>query len=782
MKKLKILVYKNIISIIFILLFFSDKAFALYFNQFEPNIPNEIEIHLPKKSFLKYNVLISEEQNSFSIIDPKSKKYIKSKLIIKKNNKKKILNARIRLIGDYKDHISFSKNISSLQVKIIDNNLGGVTRFRLYLPTARNIYDEIFWSSTLEILGWPNLYKKKIIVNFNGQKYEALFEELPNKEFLERWSIRETAVIEYDERFTWLQNLQLEKNKNLKKNKQKFKINDAEQAGLPSYKLDNSSLIKNKNHSILSMIAIGRAKELYNSNNYSYIVKKYDDLNKLAGATHGLSNHNRKFIYDPFYNEIIPLYFDGEPKIELNSECKNLDKKKQHNLDKLKIIYFHRTGRNLQKYQECFAIKIFNNFKNFKEIYEKNFYLKENIKKNNEQIKDHLFDYGNLFYFDNSKNNFCIQKLKKIDCNIISPEKQKNIISGKLENYLYVDNKITWNYGIKNFNHPIINNSTNLSDNYNIDSNEILYLKLDKNSPKNIKFFLHNSTSRIVIFDSIINNLNLTFELHDQNIKNETRNNKINLTGCVTFINSYFNSANIDSKNMVCEDSINIINSNGSINNIDIVNSYSDALDIDMSKISIENIYIKNAGNDCIDFSYGEYLVNNINLNKCYDKGISIGENSFFLSNYSKIDNSKTAIANKDSSLSVIQNLYSTNNEICKTNYKKKNEFEKGQLIINFLSCDGDEIVKRDKIRCKYFSKEYSVKFCLDNDELYYVINSNLYDSLKIRFKNNERIYKICKEINKVCSIKFENDFNIQSIHFSKSISKKEILNFVKVF
>ena len=54
---------------------------------------------------------------------------------------------------------------------------------------------------------------------------------------------------------------------------------------------------------------------------------------------------------------------------------------------------------------------------------------------------------------------------------------------------------------------------------------------------------------------------------------------------------------------MICEDSINIKNSSGIINKIQIDNSYFDALDLDFSKIKINDLKVNNAKNDCIDFS-----------------------------------------------------------------------------------------------------------------------------------------------------------------------------------
>ena len=58
-----------------------------------------------------------------------------------------------------------------------------------------------------------------------------------------------------------------------------------------------------------------------------------------------------------------------------------------------------------------------------------------------------------------------------------------------------------------------------------------------------------------------------------------------------------------------CEDSLNIVSSEGELNNVAIKNSYADAVDIDFSVITIDKLSIDKAGNDCFDVS-GVYLQN----------------------------------------------------------------------------------------------------------------------------------------------------------------------------
>ena len=67
---------------------------------------------------------------------------------------------------------------------------------------------------------------------------------------------------------------------------------------------------------------------------------------------------------------------------------------------------------------------------------------------------------------------------------------------------------------------------------------------------------------------------------------------------------------NIQSENLFCEDSVNLLNTKGSVELIDIQNSEFDALDIDFSTLTINKLVIKNSKNDCLDSS-------NSSLNYC---------------------------------------------------------------------------------------------------------------------------------------------------------------------
>ena len=139
---------------------------------------------------------------------------------------------------------------------------------------------------------------------------------------------------------------------------------------------------------------------------------------------------------------------------------------------------------------------------------------------------------------------------------------------------------------------------------------------------------------------------------------------------------------------MICEDSINIKNSLGNLDNIQINNSSYDALDIDFSKIFIQSLNVDNAQNDCLDFSFGEYEIIQAKLNNCGDKGISVGENSKLSLNDGFISRSNIGVASKDDAATNINNVKIDNINICLAAYNKKKEFKGSSINVKNLICE----------------------------------------------------------------------------------------------
>ena len=150
-----------------------------------------------------------------------------------------------------------------------------------------------------------------------------------------------------------------------------------------------------------------------------------------------------------------------------------------------------------------------------------------------------------------------------------------------------------------------------------------------------------------------------------------------------------FENSSINTNNGGCEDSVNIIDSRGSIKFANISDSFSDGLDIDFSKISIDKLFVNNSGNDCFDVSGGNYKITFASLTGCKDKALSIGEASELNGNEIQVNDSNIGISVKDHSKSTIKNFTAKKVDICAEALQKKQEFGGAIANFNLLKCRG---------------------------------------------------------------------------------------------
>jgi len=207
-----------------------------------------------------------------------------------------------------------------------------------------------------------------------------------------------------------------------------------------------------------------------------------------------------------------------------------------------------------------------------------------------------------------------------------------------------------------------------------------------------------NPAGWVIIKNATIDNWSIKFigakAIYNQVSQDAQRFNTFGLTGCLNIFNSIVNNISLDVKNGQCEDSLNIINSSGSLKFLKIYNAYADALDIDFSDISILDLKIDTAGNDCYDVSGGSYAIQNAKLSNCGDKGFSVGEMSRFVLNDGYINSANIGISTKDFSTSQIDKLETINLNICIEAFQKKQEFGGAIVTVNnILKCNADNSV-----------------------------------------------------------------------------------------
>jgi len=215
---------------------------------------------------------------------------------------------------------------------------------------------------------------------------------------------------------------------------------------------------------------------------------------------------------------------------------------------------------------------------------------------------------------------------------------------------------------------------------------------------KEFNIFQDKPGARAFFYKGILKNININFHGYDKKINSTPPYYPIdqnNLTGCLSLINLTTKNLKITSNNSSCEDSVNLINVDGMIDDINIKNSFRDGLDIDFSRLKIANINISSSLNDCLDLSYGKYEFSNLVLSNCEDKGLSVGERSDLFLKKIEVNNANTGIAIKDSSVATIEYLNIKETSKCIDIYRKKQEFSGAIVNLKSVKCHDGKIEKQ---------------------------------------------------------------------------------------
>ncbi len=681
------------------LFFYIFLIFALISNNFAfsktLNIPSKIHFKLDNSEYNKYirramRAYTDGELYGKSNIKKKYKKWVKAKIIVEE----KKINSEIRILGDLKDHLRIPQ--TSLKVKIINDSFYGITRFNLFLPETRKGENEVFWTLMLKKINFPSLYTRMVEVNLNGNIYKAILQEDATKEFLERNNLTETVILKENDFQFYL-------------DKKEKEIYDT--FFTPSFVIDNNNFLKNDISNFIASEAISLKlstnfeNRVINEDLFKSIHKKY--------ASHGLGSINRKYIFLPYKKIFLPLYYDGN--VQFLPGKTNCDSEvKKEIIVNFKKDFEDLTNNKLTKMQECVFKDIYNLSKNdMKKA--KEFFLGPKFKKEESaeyiNIKNKIIKYikNNEIKTTNTKKKF-VEKmiiytfilddkyfncyLSILDKNIKSCNEIDQLTYSKLisESGRFVKTEqfksFPINLGVFNNEIPIIKLDTN-SNKYFLDQKGTYFFVVQNYSNKDLEFIFQNSQSKLFI-QGIFKNVNFNFINEFNNEKKlleESRYDKNLLTGCVNFFDTTFEKISIRSVDMTCEDSVNIKNSKGHIENVVINDSLYDAFDLDFSKLDIKSININNAKNDCLDFSFGHYEIKNAYLKNCGDKGFSVGEKSQLNLDNAFVTLSKIGVASKDEAITNIEQIRMENIDLCLSAYKKKKEFQGSIIKINKFNC-----------------------------------------------------------------------------------------------
>ena len=385
---------------------------------------------------------------NFRFIPDSYKRNFKGEIIVHYKNKSKCLHkARIRFSGDMKDHVEIdltnNKITQSIDVKLNEGNILGITNFKLLLPQTRG-YEEIFVSDLLNSFGYlaPRTYLTN--VKLNDQDLKMIFQEKNRKELLELNKRRETVLLEGDERFIFLksQNIPLDNKSNHAAGlvpllKDGFRIMLAKQK--------NSNLIlRNESLEHMSINALTNLNKIYlkysnnfdRNSNYLESYRFYTLDNELLGFNnkkntlfldvynlivmassdgHSLMPSNRQFYWNSFNHFFEPVSYDGNFKIFNNAN--HLIEPLSNNFNE-SFDEFYRLLENLDQFDFNKKINEKGISQTLNETQEKLKKLKLNV--DSLKIKFENFQEKKKFEDGNSQNNLknYVKNLKKIDKNI----------------------------------------------------------------------------------------------------------------------------------------------------------------------------------------------------------------------------------------------------------------------------------------------------------------------------------------------------------------------------
>ena len=705
-----------------------------YIEQLEsPASIKDIDIRIPKsKRYIRNYIktLLSTQKSSRSI-KPKFKKKFKSTLKVNYKFGTCIYPAKVWQNGDWLDHLDFEdgKPIRSLNVKLEKGNIVNATKFKLLIPETRNGKHEIIAALIIKNLGLIAPETFEVSVNVNGISSKMLFQEDSQKELLERNLRREGPILEGDERLLW-------------GDQQYETFGYVGGGGFENISLskvvNRKWFLKGKNSQFITLHALHKMQNAYleyikNIGNQYFINpnnKKNDnfsDFNFLIlsmRGEHGLRPHNRKYYFNSFESKFEPIYYDGDIRMHRLLYDRKIIKLLKFDT-KYVFPYFKdiNSPEFFSKIKREFKERVisFNSInesflKNNFEIFKKNTqFVQDNIKRNNYEILDEEKLNNNRDLFLQKNNKFNIEKNIIKDFHI-----NENIVYLKLEDGRNINlsindfSRIIGRKKVKNNIYVYLPNNNQYEFNDNLISTELGNTGSFLLHPKNMKFFYEQKKSfnRIYIYqdkptDSLIirngklKNLEIKFIGANKQIienSNSQRFNSRGLTGCLNIYNAVLENVSFELNQGQCEDSLNIINSKGSISSIKVLDAYQDAIDLDFSELKINSIKVNTAGNDCLDVSGGKYNLMNANLSNCLDKAISIGEKTNFKSDKVFIDNSEVGLAVKDSSTFDGINSVINNTSICAHVFRKKQEFGGAYATIKDFTCKGKYLVDKDSI------------------------------------------------------------------------------------
>ena len=686
-----------------------------------PKSIKSIKIEIPKSAKFarnQFKIWTSGTEN----IPNKLKKKFKAYVIINYDFGTCRYRGTIRQSGDLKDHIKpiNGKFIQSLDIKLKTGNILNAVKFKLLIPETRNGLNEIFASTVLKYLGFIAPETFEVNTSVNGSKALMLFQEKAAKELLERNSRREGPIFRGDEVLLWnhkkydpegLDRLSLA----TLYNKAWFKKGpSSQQIILSGYeKLQNSSL-KSRYHQGES----GENSYLIPERESEVRYKDFMGILTAMNGRHGLSHNNRRHYYNAITGSFEPIYYDGDVDLignfydlssyrlrfsdrlfqlveglDANSELKDEFLKRVINEDQA-LLFFNKSLTNIKS--------------NVRKLQEQSSTIQDSKKSINATNHSKYYSWYKDLQYSKKLRQKLITNIELKGGTYLATFDDQEVLALSEDEVLSVISKNT----LHNKRVIYIPSKPNITEAREVDIKDLsvsgIKIRMSKGmsveynlTEKRLLFNQTNSSDWVLIHDSYISGWSLSLNgaaaSSDMSAPKQRFNGK-GLTGCLTI----YNAELIDSSLLVtdgqCEDSLNFINTNGRKISITIHNAYADAVDADFSFLDIDRLTVSSAGNDCFDVSGGKYVVGIAELKGCGDKGVSVGEKSYFKGDEILINNALIGVSAKDSSLAVVKSLNTREVTACGEAKKKKQEFDGGELFVQETNCNGKYLIDNESI------------------------------------------------------------------------------------
>ena len=680
----------------------------------------KIEIEIPKSAKFTRNFAKILQTRSESIPSDLKKSFL-ANVFVSYDFGTCEYSAKVKQHGDLRDHVSLidGNPFRSIKVKLIDGNILNSVKFSLLIPETRNNLHEILGSVFLRELGFiaPETFQVRTVIN--NVDAIMLFQEGVQKELLERHGRREGPLFEGDESLLWgYQDHKMLELKNLSlaiiSNPKWFlKGRSSQEITLSAYsRLQKSYLILN--HNLPANPYTIFPNEISNIPFMDYLFSML-----VMNGEHALYSNNRRYYFNSFTQLFEPIYYDGN--LQLNKKVK-LDESLLAESFVKDYVYSYSEQISTKSFEtnvyQALESRVLIDSADLLPFFKQSMTtIKSNIKTIQNKINsiESFPKKNNLLnaykgYIENEKIfNLSQQKISSVQ--LTAPDKY--MISYQQGDKMLITSEELASILSKNehkLNRTIflpLNNYVGSTSSVLFESIAVLGGHMYRSQGTNFELDELQKTILItqktpddwlLLSDVVLTGWDIDFIglTPDISLQTEQRFNSHGMTGCLNIYNAVVKDATIAVQNGQCEDSLNIVNSTGSITHVNIINAFADAMDLDFSSLTIDSVDIAGAGNDCLDVSGGKYKINIASLFRCGDKGISVGEKSSFVAQSIGLTQAQIGVASKDFSYLYINEAEFIDTPVCAEVMQKKQEFGGATAHLVKINCSGQYLQDKD--------------------------------------------------------------------------------------